>query len=70
MEISNDSGFGDGSIISPKLFHEFITPTLKKWVEAFKRKGARVIIHCDGNVYQIRDDTVESGASGWHAIEP
>lgn len=71
IEISNDSGFRDGPMISPKLFHEFIAPTLKEQVEIFKAKGASaVIIHCDGNVYSILDDMVRSGADGWHAIEP
>lgn len=71
IEISNDSGFRDGPMISPKLFHEFIAPTLKKQVEAFKGKGAiATIIHCDGNVYSILDDMVGSGADGWHSIEP
>jgi uroporphyrinogen decarboxylase len=71
IEISNDSGFRDGPMISPKLFHEFIAPTLKRQAEVFKKKGASaVIIHCDGNVYRILDDMVDSGADGWHAIEP
>lgn len=71
IEISNDSGFRDGPMISPKLFHEFIAPTLKKQVEAFKGKGATAtIIHCDGKVYSILDDMVGSGADGWHSIEP
>lgn len=40
-------------------------------MEVFKKKGASaVIIHCDGNVYSLLDDMVDSGADGWHVIEP
>jgi uroporphyrinogen decarboxylase len=70
IEISNDSGYVSGPTLSPKLFHEFITPTLERQVRAFKRKGAIVFVHCDGNVYPILDDMVSAGIDGWHAIEP
>jgi uroporphyrinogen decarboxylase len=70
IEISNDSGYVSGPMLSPKLFHEFITPTLERQVRTFKRKGAIVFVHCDGNVYPILDDMVGAGIDGWHAIEP
>ena len=68
--ISNDSAYVAGPMLSPKLFHEFITPTLEGQVRVFKKKGAIVFVHCDGNVYPILDDMVGTGIDGWHAIEP
>jgi len=57
-------------MISPRLFHKFISSTLNRQVKVFrKRRATAVIVHCDGNVYPPLDDMVDSGLDGWHAIE-
>lgn len=66
----NDTAGKNGPIISPNLHKRFIVPQLSKITYELKKKGAYVINHTDGNIYQILDDIVSTGVDGIHSFEP
>jgi len=68
--MSRDYAFNSGPFMSPKHFHEFIAPSLKRHVNAFHRKGAYAIKHTDGNINLILDDIVDSGIDALQCLDP
>jgi uroporphyrinogen decarboxylase len=67
--ISDDFGGTKGPMISPRHFHDFILPCLRRMVRSFKGRGAGVLLHCDGNVMPIMDDIVSTGINAFHPME-
>jgi uroporphyrinogen decarboxylase len=67
--INEDLGDIHGPFIAPKLLKEKVIPYLKSLCEAFKKRGAKVILHSDGNLNLILDDLLELGIDGLHPIE-
>ena len=59
-----------GPYISPALFSEFVAPYLKECVAEFKRQGAYVIKHTDGNIMPVLDDLVAAEPHALHSIDP
>lgn len=57
-------GIGDAatSLIGPELYREFALPYQKRIVDAIHKKGAKVKLHICGNISDVIDQTVESGA--------
>ena len=67
--IPDDMGYVHGLMLSPELFRRFIIPQLKKMVAAFKGRGAKVLMHNDGQLMAIMDDLVGAGIDAIHPIE-
>jgi len=67
--IADDFGDDHGPMVTPKHFREFILPYFKEQVQAFKKKGAWVLLHCDGNVMPIMEEIVGAGIDAFHPIE-
>ena len=67
--IDEDLGDVKGPFMRPAIFRELILPYLKEMVDAFKAKGAKVLIHSDGNVMPLVHDLIEIGIEGLHPIE-
>lgn len=67
--ISDDFGGSCGPMVSPHQFREFLLPPLRKMVRTFRRRGALVLLHCDGNIMPIIDDIVGTGIDALHPIE-
>jgi uroporphyrinogen decarboxylase len=65
-----DYCFNDGPFLSPKMFREWVTPFLTKQVAAWKRAGAFVCKHTDGQIMPILDQMVESGIDALHSLDP
>jgi uroporphyrinogen decarboxylase len=59
-----------GPFFSPEMFREFVTPYLKESVAEFKKRGAWVIKHTDGNIMPILDDLVSAEPHALHSIDP
>jgi len=59
-----------GPFISPAHFSEFITPYLKAAVAEFKKRGAYVIKHTDGNIMPVLDDLLAAEPHALHSIDP
>ncbi len=66
----NDVAFNSGPFVSPRHFHELVTPYLTRQVEHIKRRGAIPFIHTDGNVMLILDDLLSAGAACFQSVDP
>jgi len=67
--INEDLGFIDGPFISPGAFRNVLLPCLERIVRTMKRKGAKVLLHSDGNIKALLNDLVAVGIEGLHPIE-
>jgi len=67
--LDEDLGDVKGPFMRPTLFRSFIKPRLKEMVDAFKSRGAKVLLHSDGQLMPLMDDIVETGIDGIHPIE-
>ena len=69
FQISDDWGGTNGLLISPEQFGEFFMKPFEKLVQGLKSFGVPVIMHNDGQIWDVLDDLVETGISGLHPVE-
>jgi len=67
--ISEDLGYNSGTFLSPNNMRIFILPYIREMTSAFKKTGAKIMLHCDGNIRGILPDVVYSGIDAWQPIE-
>jgi|AntAceMinimDraft_10_1070366.scaffolds.fasta_scaffold00147_15 uroporphyrinogen decarboxylase len=65
-----DYCFNNGPFISPDDFGEFIAPYLKESVAYFRKQGAYVIKHTDGNIMPIIDYLLDAKPHALHSLDP
>ncbi len=53
-----DIAHNDGPMMSPKIYHEFLFPGLKKLADAAHKKGLFIFDSSDGNLWPIIDDYI------------
>lgn len=69
-EIWEDMCYKNGSLISPAIFKEFMSPCYKKLTGFLKSKGVDVIIvDTDGNCWELIPLFIESGVTGIYPME-
>lgn len=66
---ADDYGSSAAPLMSPAHFRKHILPHLERMVSSFKKLGAPVIMHSDGNIRPLLDSIVPIGISGYHPIE-
>ena len=69
FHISDDWGGSGGLLISPDHFREFFLPPFQRLVTGLKLMGLPVIMHNDGNIWDMLDDLVNTGIDGYHPVE-
>jgi len=69
FQISDDWGGTNGLLISPDHFGEFFMEPFRNLVQGLKNLGAPVIMHNDGQIWDVLDDLVDTGISGFHPVE-
>lgn len=69
FHISDDWGGTNGLLISPDQFREFFLEPFRRMVAGFSSYGVPVIMHNDGNLWEILDDLVSTGISAYHPVE-
>lgn len=69
VQISDDWGGTSGLLISPEHFREFFLKPLEKMVKGVKDLGVPVIMHNDGQIWDMLDDIVATGINGLHPVE-
>lgn len=67
--LNEDLGDVHGPLLAPKVFRERVVPHLKKLCETLKKRGAKVLLHCDGNLNLIMEDLINLGIDGLHPLE-
>ncbi len=70
IHLVNDVAYNHGPFISPKHFHEIITPYLMRQVEHIKRRGAIPFVHTDGNIMLLLDDYLSLDAACFQSVDP
>lgn len=68
--IGEDIAHKTGTIFSPAMLEEEFFPRLKILVDLFHKKGIKVVYHSDGNLMQVLDQIIATGADGLHPVEP
>ena len=69
FHISDDWGGTGGLLISPDHFREFFLEPFRKLVTGLKAFGVPVIMHNDGNIWDMLDDLVNTGIDAYHPVE-
>jgi uroporphyrinogen decarboxylase len=66
----DDWGQQHGLQMGPKLWHEFIYPSLKKMYGVVRKAGKYVFIHSCGDVDELFDDLAEIGVNCFNPFQP
>jgi uroporphyrinogen decarboxylase len=66
----SDYCFNSGPYLSPRMFRKFVTPFLKRQVDAIHKAGAFAVKHTDGNLWPIMDQLLECQPDALHSIDP
>lgn len=69
IQLCVDYGNKNGPWLPPQLFRKFVKPALEQHVNAFKKKGAFVVMHSDGNIMPLLPDIVEAGIDAYQGID-
>ncbi len=70
IHVVNDVAFNSGPFISPRQFHEFVTPYLARQVEHIRRRGVLPFVHTDGNIMPVLEDYLSLGAACFQSVDP
>lgn len=65
-----DIAHNDGPMVSPKIYHEFLLPGLRKLADAAHKKGMFIFDSSDGNLWPIIEDfLINSSMDGFMEIQ-
>ena len=67
--ISDDWGSTSGPLIAPEQFREFFIPPFTEIVHGLKSLGVPVIMHNDGNIWDMLDDLAGTGIAAYNPVE-
>jgi len=70
VSLGDDYCSNRGSLMSPAMFCTFLLPHLQRAVVAIHEEGARCVKHCDGYLWPILDDMVDTGIDAINPLEP
>jgi len=61
MQFAEDLGTQTASIISPAMFHEWLTPVYRELMQPCRDRGVLVGLHSDGYVMELMDEFIAAG---------
>ena len=67
--IADDWGASDSLLISPAYLKKYFIKPFGNMVSGIKELGYPVIMHNDGNLWEVLDDLVATGIDGYHPVE-
>lgn len=68
--LGDDMAYTEGMMISPELMRNFFFPWYRRFIQAARDAGKRVVFHSDGNVEPVIPDFIDAGLNALHPIEP
>jgi uroporphyrinogen decarboxylase len=68
--LCDDYAFNANPFFSPPQFAEFVTPYLRRIIQAYRAQGKYVIKHTDGHIMPILDQIVACGPHAVHSLDP
>ncbi len=63
MEFADDLGTQTASVLSPEMFHKWITPAYKEVMQPCREAGCQVGLHSDGHTLELTDEFIEAGVT-------
>ena len=70
IEINDDVAANWGPFVGPDIYEQIFLPALRRMVVAYKKAGARYIMHhADGNVEPLLDMWIDAGIDAIHPVE-
>jgi len=66
---ADDIAFKSGPLLAPSWFEKHYFPRFSRIIDAYHRKGIKVLFHSDGNLNPILSGLVEAGIDGLNPIE-
>ncbi len=67
--LADDWGGTTSLLMSPKQLREFFIGPFGDTVKGMKKFGLPVVMHNDGNLWEVLDDLVGTGINGYHPVE-
>ncbi len=68
--ISEDLGMQSGPLLSPRLYRQMILPRHKRLFDFIhSRTRARLLLHCDGAIYDLLPDLVDAGVEVLNPVQ-
>ncbi|MBM3701364.1 MAG: hypothetical protein FJW68_10745 [Actinobacteria bacterium] len=67
--IADDWGMSKSLLISPAYLRRFFIGPYKRLVDGIKSLGFPVIMHNDGNIWEVLDDIAAIGVDAYHPVE-
>ncbi len=67
--IADDWGGTTGLLMSPRHLRQFFIQPFKAIVQGMLKYGIPVMMHNDGNLWEVMDDLVSTGINGYHPVE-
>lgn len=67
--LAEDFANGTGPMLSPAFLRKAFFPRIERLVDAYHRKGIRVLFHSDGNLHPVLDDLVACGIDALNPID-
>ncbi len=67
--IGDDWGFSSSLLISPETIRKHFIKPFAKMVKVFHDLGYPVVMHNDGNLWEVLDDIANTGINGYHPVE-
>ena len=66
----DDYAYRTSTIMSPRMFREFVLPYLQEMVDLAKEKGVPFIKHTDGDIRSVMDMIIDAGIDALDPLEP
>lgn len=67
--IGDDWGGTTGLLMSPAHLRRFFVKPFAEIVQGMRKYGLPVMMHNDGNLWEVMDDLVATGINGYHPVE-
>ncbi|GHT25687.1 uroporphyrinogen decarboxylase [Planctomycetales bacterium] len=66
----SDLGSQTNTLISPKMFREFVAPYIKEMCDCIHSLGAKVLFHSCGNIFSLIGNLIELGVDILDPVQP
>ncbi|MFX0077063.1 MAG: uroporphyrinogen decarboxylase family protein [Candidatus Hermodarchaeota archaeon] len=65
----DDYGFKNGLFMKPELYRKFIFPWIKRICNAAHKRDCKIMLHSDGDLYEIFEDIINCGVDVINPVE-
>jgi uroporphyrinogen decarboxylase len=66
----DDMAGKEGPFLAPRFYERFIFPNLRKLARTINNRGAKLLVHSDGDLMPLLDGLVGSGIDALHSLDP